>query len=56
MSWTVDKRVAKRFIDFHNRNNNKKKYLIEKLIFRSDVKLVLLSRGEAEIVIDNGGY
>ena len=56
MSWTVDKRVAKRFIDFHNKNNNKKKYLIEKLIFKSDVKLVLLARNEAEIVIDNGGY
>ena len=56
MSWTVDKRVAKFFIDFHNKNNNKKKYLIEKLIFKSDVKLVLLARNEAEIVIDNGGY
>ena len=56
MSWTVDKRVALRFIDYHNKNNDKKKYLIEKLIFRSDVKLVLLARDEAEIVIDNGGY
>ena len=53
MSWTVDKRVALRFIDYHNKNNDKKKYLIEKLIFRSDVMLVLLARGEAEIVIEN---
>lgn len=52
MSWTVDKRVAKRFIEFHNRNNDKKKYLIEKLIFKSDIKLVLLARDEAEIVIE----
>lgn len=53
MSWTVDKRVALRFIDYHNKRNDKKKYLIEKLIFRSDVMLVLLARGEAEIVIEN---
>ena len=53
MSWTVDKRVALRFIDYHNKGNDKKKYLIEKLIFKSDVMLVLLARGEAEIVIEN---
>ena len=53
MSWTVDKRVATRFIDYHNKNNDKKKYLIEKLIFKSDIKLVLLARDEAEIVIEN---
>ena len=52
LSWTVKKEVAEFFTNFHEETNvNVNKYIFEKLIFKSDVALVLLVRGEAEIVL-----
>lgn len=52
LSWTVKKEVAERFIEYHDATKkNSNKYIFEKLIFKSDVALVLLQRNEAEIVL-----
>ena len=56
-SWTVDKKVAEFFIKEHKlkyKNIQHESVLFEKLIFKSNVDLILLARGEAEIIISQG--
>ena len=54
-SWTVNKKVAEFFIKEHKlkcKNNKSESVLLEKIVFKSDIDLVLLTRGEAEIIIN----
>ena len=51
-SWTVNKKVAEFFINEHSRKyKNSQLVMFEKIIFKSDVALVLLCRDESEIVL-----